>query len=226
MDFNNPVSVAYSKMSIESFKPVEDLIEIIPIQCITPKDFKWVDKVDQYGIGPALDASIAGKELYFWPTLIYMKNKHREWTEGEKACFSSHFKLWYQNDDRWIIMEHDAYLLDEDKFRKDFARMNNYDIWMPGIAVEFYSMSRKFLNHLYNKIDEGWHTIPYGPMAFLEKLWKDSQFSNLVPKNGDNRLLSDGSNSCITQAYSDSLGLTLEHTHKPSRESQTNFFYF
>ena len=225
MDFNNPVSISYSKKSIESFKCVEDLIEIIPTQCVVPKDLKWIDKVDQFGVGPTLDESVIGIELVYWPHHV-LKSGNRNWSDPEKCCFASHVKLWLQQikSSRFIILEHDAYLINEAKFRKDFERMDEFDLWMPGIAVECYSLSLNFSRYLVTMkmIDQNWNTISCGPMGHLVKISK--QWNTLIPKDGRKNLLNDDTKSPVTQIYSKSLGITLDHKLDTKYEDMPNLF--
>lgn len=221
MDFDNPVSVAYSKMSIESFKPVEDLIEIIPIQCTKPKDLVWIDEVDQWGVGPMIE--IEGLKFSFWPHQL-LRSGDRDWTEIEKSVVASHLKLWLKNEKkRFIIMEHDAYLLDEQKFRKDFNTINDYGVWMPGIAMECYSLSNKFKEYIRWYIeDKKWNTFSSGPMGYIEKLSRE--WKRIFPKDGKKNLLNDGSKAPVTQLYSKSLGITLDHLLPHKYEDQPNLY--
>jgi len=223
MDFNNPVSVAYSKMSIESFKSVEDLIEIIPTQCVVPSDLKWIDKVDQFGVGPTLEESVCGMELVYWPHHV-IRNGNRPWSDPEKCCFASHCKLWLKEEDRFIILEHDAYLTDPEKFRKDFKQIDDYGIWMPGVAVECYSLSSDFQRYLidYKMKKEQWNTVAGGPMGHILKIGK--QWKSLHPKNGNKNLLNNNSKAPVTQIYSKSLGITLDHQLEVEYAKKHNLF--
>ena len=221
MDLDNPVSVAYSKMSIESFKPVEDLIEIIPYQCTRPKDIEWIDDVDRWGVGPLFE--VEGHKFSIW-TQQLLRSGHRNFTESEKATIVSHLRLWLKpEEEQFIILEHDAYLLDEQKFRKDFSKMDRYGVWMPGIALECYSFSPMFKEYLTWKMTIGeWNTFASGPMGYLEKVCK--QWVCKWPMNGKNLLQNDGSNACVTQIYSKELGITIDHTLKIDYSTQKNIF--
>lgn len=221
MDFNNPVSVAYSKMSIESFKPVEDLVEIVPIQCTKPKDLVWIDEVDQWGVGPMI--KVGEFKFSFWPHQV-LRSGNRNFTETEKAVIISHLKLWLKEEDkRFIIMEHDAYLTNEKKFRKDFERMNEYGVWMPGIAMECYSLSPNFMQHMKWYIEwKSWNTFSGGPMNYIEKLSR--QWNRLWPAAGKKNLLTDNTEAPVTQIYSKSLGITLDHLISDKYEDQPNLY--
>src|SRR6056300_797664 len=221
MDFNNPVSVSYSKMSIESFKCVEDLIEIIPIQCTKPKDLVWIDEVDQWGVGPMIE--IEGLKFSFWPHQV-IRSGDRDWTKIEKAVVVSHLKLMLKEEqERFIIMEHDAYLTDEEKFRSDFKRMTNYAIWMPGIAMECYSISNKFKDYMkWFIVEKNWNTFAGGPMGYIEKISRE--WKRLWPKDGRKNLLTDNSSAPVTQIYSKSLGVTIDHLLPDKYAEQPNLF--
>lgn len=133
VDFNNPLSVKYSEHSIESFKRVSDIINIVPIQCITPSTLPNITIDDKY-------------------------NR----TATEKAVLFSHYHLIKQiaNGTQIIIMEHDAYLWPDrvDNFRDSITKIDQLDMWNCGVAIECYSMSveaaQEFCKIIENEIEK------------------------------------------------------------------------
>jgi hypothetical protein len=226
MDFNNPVSVEYSKKSIESFKCVSDLIEIIPYQCTTPKDLVWRDnEKDQHGFGPLLDPSVCGVKLSFVPS---NPKKGGSFTQPEIAGLVSHYKLWRKQataKERFIILEHDAYILNEEKFRALFEALkflpdapiarrygHCFAYWNIGIAVECYSLHPQLAEYILwrtTRKDNPFNTIHGGPMAMLfnHTIW----WRSIYPQDGMDRKLTSGGSAPVTQLYSKELGITMDH---------------
>lgn len=220
MDFNNPVSIAYSKKSIETFKPVQDLIEIIPIQCCVPADLEWIDNQDQWGNSPSLDPCVCGI-----PFTFYQDSKKRScWSYTEISAFISHYRLWAkqaETPERFIVLEHDAYLKDEQQFRKLFKYLQEddslkhkplYGLWNIGIAVECYSIARplaEFIRHKITRAVDPWSTINMGPMGMLwvfSKYWR-----SIYPADGMKNKLINGEDAPVTQMYSPKLDITIDH---------------
>jgi len=229
VDFNNPVSMHYSKMSIESFRPIKDIIEIIPLQCCTPKDLKWIDKKDQWGNSPSLDPSVCGAPLTFHNT----DPKKIGWSETEIACFISHYRLWRKQatrKDRFIILEHDAYLRDEQQFRNLFNYLKEdhlhkplFGWWAIGIAVECYSISRplaEFIQYKMTRKDNPWSTINMGPMGML---WSFSRYwRTIYPADGMKNKLTNGQDAPVTQMYSNKLDITIDHGSQYKQDHYRN----
>lgn len=139
VDLNNPLSVEYSKRSIETFNPVNHLLEIIPFQCFTP-------------------ATIPTDN-------VYKDKKNR--TLFEQACFASHYYLVKKlsEGENFIIMEHDAYLRPDkiDAFTSLLQDIDNYYTFNLGIANEFYKLSAPVARRYVSIVNK--RKMTGGPMA-------------------------------------------------------------
>ena len=100
VDFDNPVSVSYSKISQDSFRPAIEkgyISEIIPVQAVTPKNLHKYE------------------DMFNWETdLTQISGYDKKITPTEKSGNISHWLLMKQaseTDERFFIMEHDALML-------------------------------------------------------------------------------------------------------------------
>jgi len=171
-DYRNPISVAYSKIALETWKPVKN-VEVERFQCYTPDtltdapfDINW----GRY--------SSAGK---------YKKVRH-EITPTEKACLTSMFHWWKhvaETDERVIILEHDAYVTNPKKMIQLIDDMNEKDIWIPGMAMECCSMSPRFAKYCMKKWLGVREQVDAGPMA---ELWTALEEWTRVLERKDGKL--------------------------------------
>src|SRR6056300_274322 len=93
-DLNNPTSVRYTEIAIESWKPVSEL-DIEVIQCQTPDTIEVLE------------------ELYNWQPLLHNLQDGKESTKSERAGDISHWQLIKRRAEsrsRFFVMEHDSYL--------------------------------------------------------------------------------------------------------------------
>lgn len=139
VNLNNPVSVKYHKHSLKSFEAVKDILEIVPIQCYTPDTL---------------------------PTDYVYKEKNSR-TLYEQACFASHFHLVKRlsKGEKFIIMEHDAYLWPE-RINAFYELMNQkemYSAFYLGISNEFYTLDKGIAALYVEKVVEG--KLSGGPMT-------------------------------------------------------------
>ena len=158
-DFNNPVSVQYTNIAMKSFEPVFDLIEIIKVQCFVP------DTIDACPFDFRISRVSHAKKY---------KGQNREIPPGERACLTSHINQWFEqaaSSERFIIMEHDAYLRDEGKFRALFAQIENFEMWNCGIAMECYSLSYRFARYCRLYWEDVDYEVTSGPMGELFYLY-------------------------------------------------------
>ena len=177
MDFDNPVSIEYSEKSFESFQHVSDLIRIEPFQCTVPSDliFDTTGRKDEWGFSPFLEKSVVGMDLTFPEKVEFGKKDDysRVGTSQEKAALISHLRLLQtaaRTKDRIFVLEHDAYLKDQDAFRRLFdVYFHKSDYFNVGIAVECYSLSNKFASWM---VDNHNTTMLEGPMGFLHRHYK------------------------------------------------------
>ena len=201
VDFNNPISVSYSQHSINSFKPVRDLIDIIPVQCVVP------DTLPQ--------------------DRFYGDSKER--TVYEQSCFCSHYSLVKRRltGEKFFIMEHDAYLWPQDEriFRKFIQTYLKYEIFYLGIANEFYYLSDIMCKNYVKALEDG--SINGGPMTHValvyEKCVKNTSTKILWPMKGqvnricfsnsiDSAILGEGEvyRAPVTQHMNLSVGSTIK----------------
>jgi len=153
-DFNNPVSMAYSKLAMKSWEPVKG-VEVERWQCYTPDTLDSAPFEIQWG-----RYSSAGK---------YKKDKH-EITPTEKACLTSMFHWWKhtaETGERVIILEHDAFVRDPDSLSGWIENMHTFDLWNTGIAMECASLSPYFAKYCMKKWLTVGDVIDAGPMAEL-----------------------------------------------------------
>lgn len=172
-DLGNPLSVAYSKVSLDTWTDVKS-VDIQRVQCVTPA---------------TLESEPYSNELSWAETLRMpwkITSQARYFTPSEKSCFTSMFKLWVkqaETSDRFLILEHDAYVRDAKKLNSLLEKIHSYDVWLPGIALETVSMSQRFamdfVDHIHrSKIDLG----PMGLMKeFFEEYYKKPNKRNLWP---------------------------------------------
>lgn len=130
VDFDNPLSMEYSEISLRSFEPLDDILDIELVQCFKPDTLpdNWA-------------------RMGHWRSFQYLNNNGIV----AEAIFSSHLNLLRsQEDERIIVMEHDAYIYPDrvDILRELLNDIDSYDIWMPGACMEFYSLS----THMIDKV--------------------------------------------------------------------------
>ena len=162
VDFDNPVSMKYMELSLKSFKPLSDILEITPVQCTKPETLPIRVKADEDRPSYLRENERTFDRFFggdFEDNPVYQSIMH------------SHFKLWkelVESEDRLIIMEHDAALINEYIIRKHLENFMLFDIFMPGACMEFYSMSPRWakmlIDHLLNFPKSKRLSGPYGVM--------------------------------------------------------------
>ena len=136
-DLNNPVSVKYTEIALESWSK-QSLLDIEVIQCYTPDTISELEP------------------LYNFQTLLQKLQKGAESTKSERACDISHWQLVKkraESEERFFVMEHDSYLEDVDEFKRqfDFTMEHGLDWANLGLYMSCYSFSRRcaiFMNNL------------------------------------------------------------------------------
>ena len=153
-DLNNPISVAYSKIAMATWKDVKN-VEVERWQCYTPATIDDAPFKINWG-----RYSSAGK---------YSKDKH-EITPTEKACLTSMFHWWKHiadTDETVIILEHDAFVRDPKALSGWVKQLNTFDLWNPGIAMECAALSPRFAKYCMKKWLKVGDVVDAGPMAEL-----------------------------------------------------------
>lgn len=159
-DFDNPLSMRYLELSLKSFEPVKDIINITPVQCNTPANtpmtypaIKRPFKEEDYANLPSwIDLNDPKDELYE----RHIGGAFYDMPEYSAIAYS-HLKLIKRiaEGEPIAIMEHDAALINEESLR---AMIDEYwgevDFFMPGTCMEFYGISQRFAaaiyDHMYN----------------------------------------------------------------------------
>lgn len=171
-DLNNPISVAYSKIALDTWKEVKN-VEVERFQCYTPATLETADFNINWG-----KYSSAGK---------YKKNRH-EITPTEKSCLTSMFHWWKhiaETGENVIILEHDAYVTNPKKLMDLVDFIPESDLWCPGIAMECCTLSPHFAQYCMKKWLKLQDRIDAGPMA---ELWTAiGEYKKMLAKD-DNKL--------------------------------------
>lgn len=162
-DFDNPLSMRYLDLSLKSFEPVKDIVNITPVQCNTHFN---TPKYHPEILRPFKDEDYAN--LPSWIDLDdptdWLRARHIGGAFYDTAEYGaiaySHLKLIKRiaEGEPIAIMEHDAALINEESFR---AMIDEYwgevDFFMPGTCMEFYGMSSRLAadtyEHMYNLPD-------------------------------------------------------------------------
>tara|TARA_R110000868_G_scaffold9000_3_gene45578 strand:- start:8991 stop:9737 length:747 start_codon:yes stop_codon:yes gene_type:complete len=236
-DLTNPVSVSYTEVAMKSFEPVSDLIEIIRLQCYKP------DTLNQCTAKFSI-SDISSAKKY--------QGQNRLIPPAEKACLTSHVDLWFKQADtseRFIIMEHDAYLRDPSKFRSLFSKIDDFEIWNCGIAMECYSITRRFARYgilYWSDPDKQITSGPMGELFFiytklhrsryhltsgiLPVLWPTVYMKNQIvsTKGGDPRTtIRHGKfeSAPVTQCYDGTIGSTIDRNQPINKRSNPDVEY-
>jgi len=169
-DFNNPLSMRYLELSLKSFEPVSDIVNITPVQCTTPDTLpirfeKNQEPIPFYVAKDGVDYLHA---RFFGGTFcdheIHNSIMHSQFVLIERIA----------KGEPIAIMEHDAALINEDSFRYMIDQYwGEVDIFMPGTCMEFYGLSQryaeKFVELMYNfPYTDNRVSGPFGAMLHLE----------------------------------------------------------
>jgi hypothetical protein len=168
-DLNNPTSVRYTEIAIESWKPVSEL-DIEVIQCQTPDTIEVLE------------------ELYNWQPLLHNLQDGKESTKSERAGDISHWQLIRRranNKGRFFVMEHDSYLLDADEFKRqfNFGMEHGLDYMNCGLFMSCYSFSPRCAKYINELLLEKAFPLNGGPYGCVERLVK----TFLTHKNKNDR---------------------------------------
>lgn len=149
-DFNNEVSMRYVELSLESFKPVEDLVTITPIQCTTPATLPIRYPARQQP-EPFYIGQFEGD---------YVRARHYGGTFCDDPLYNcvmhSHMQLVKRiaEGEELAIMEHDAALINPDSFREMFEMFWGCELFIPGACMEFWSCSQQFARWMFDLMED------------------------------------------------------------------------
>lgn len=157
-DLNNPVSVRYTEIALESWSK-QDILDIEVIQCYTPD-------------------TIADLEpLYNWKPLLHGMQRGQMSTKSERAGDISHWQLIKkraESDARFYVMEHDSYLLDADEFKRqfDFTMKNGLAYANSGMFMSCYTLSKSAAVYMNDLLLNRAFPLNGGPYGCIERLVK------------------------------------------------------
>jgi hypothetical protein len=165
---NNPISMEYHELSKKSFEPVNDIIEIVPFEAITPHHSDFEEHESRYN----------WQHLLSHDSIRNSKDFKKPHSPTERAGMCSHWELIRQRsltDEPFFVTEHDTYLIPEkeDSFRQSLELWEDYDLHYANIGLYMgcYSLSRTFAEQatllLNNKFP-----INGGPYGCMERLFK------------------------------------------------------
>lgn len=214
VDFNNPISLEYSKHSLLSFTPALDSINIIPVQCTTPNTLPNININPKYKRTPT-----------------------------EKAVLFSHYNLIKRiaNGEKCIIMEHDAYLWPDkvEVFKQQLEMIDDVSLWSCGVAIECYTLSKDTAAEFCDIIENHLYDYHPGPMYLIhlagDRGCKKENKQALWPLKGNTNKVCLGSSSTqslngnglvfdapVTQHVMQSVGVTIEKSNNWKYTPQNN----
>lgn len=166
VDRNNPVSDEYAKISRKSFQPLIDdgTLEFIDFPAITPEHPDFEDIISRYEWRPSLMVGDHGSTEDHSPT--------------EKAGMCSHWELMRmqgETEERFLIMEHDSYLLDEKVFRDMLEFIEDRGVCYAniGLFMGCYTFSTHCARWQYELLRDQKFWINSGPYGVVERLFRN-----------------------------------------------------
>ena len=157
-DLNNPVSVQYTEIALESWSK-QDILDIEVIQCYTPDTISELEP------------------LYNWQPLLHGMQRGKMSSPSERAGDISHWQLIKKRAEsrsRFYVMEHDSYLLDADEFKRqfDFTMEHGLSYANHGLFMSCYSLSRVAAIYMYDLLVNQAFPLNGGPYGCMERLVK------------------------------------------------------
>lgn len=157
-DFNNPVSMEYTEIALESWENT-NIFDIELVQCYTP------DTIGEL------------EQKFNWQSLLSTIQIGSKSTSSERAGDISHWEMMRkraESDERFFVMEHDAYLLDEDRFKEmlEFTLKYDLDYSNLGLFMSCYSFSKEAATGMYDLLVNEKFPLNGGPYGCVERLVK------------------------------------------------------
>jgi len=157
-DLNNPVSVQYTEIALESWSK-QDILDIEVIQCYTPDTISELEP------------------LYNWKPLLHGMQRGKMSSPSERAGDISHWQLIKkraESRERFYVMEHDSYLLDADEFKRqfDFTMEHGLSYANHGLFMSCYSLSRVAAIYMHDLLVNQAFPLNGGPYGCMERLVK------------------------------------------------------
>ena len=168
-DLNNPTSVKYTEIALESWRK-QNILDIEVVQCYTPDTISELEP------------------LYNWQPLLQKMQLQSISTPSERAGDISHWRMIRnrtQSRERFYVMEHDSYLLDPDEFKRqiDFTMEHGLDYANHGLFMSCYSFSRRCALFMHDLLVNQAFPLNGGPYGCVERLVK----TYLTHKNKNDR---------------------------------------
>lgn len=172
---DNPVSMEYHELSKKSFERVNDIIEIIPFDAITPYHEDFEEHESRYN----------WKQSLMKYDLVKGHIRHKDekpHSPTERAGMCSHWELMRlrkETQERFWVTEHDTYLIPEHenvfRYLIDIVKNRNIDYANIGLFMGMYSFNRHMAHFGYDMLTRAKpETFPIncGPYGVLERLFK------------------------------------------------------
>jgi hypothetical protein len=161
-DFNNPISMAYSKVALKTWEPIKN-VKVERWQCYTPDTLDSATFEVPWG-------KYSSASKYSKP------GKAHKITLTEKACLTSMFHWWKhiaESGEKVIILEHDAFVRHPEKLNSMLEDWKDWDVWCPGIAAECIYINQDMAKFMMRDWLEFKRTIDAGPLAEIHtKIWQ------------------------------------------------------
>jgi len=175
-DFNNPVSMQYTEIALESWENT-NIFDIELVQCYTPNT---IDELESN---------------FNWKPLLSTIQIGSESTSSERAGDISHWEMIRkraESNERFFVMEHDAYLLDEDRFKEmfDFTIEHDLDYSNLGLFMSCYSFSKEASWGIYDLLTNKGFPLNGGPFGCVERLVKT--YMDRYPSDKQYRFMTHG----------------------------------
>lgn len=160
-------SEKYAEISRESFKNLIDdgTLEFETFDAITPEHPDFEEIASQYEWRPSL-------------AVMDSQKNPDDHSPTEKAGMCSHWELMRQqgeSEERFLIMEHDTYLVNEKEFRNLLGYIEAKDICYAniGLFMGCYSFTTHCAKWQYELLSKQRFWINGGPYGVLERLFKN-----------------------------------------------------
>ena len=153
-DLNNPISVKYTEIALESWQK-QNILDIEVVQCYTPDTISELES------------------LYNWQPLLHNMQLKKHSTKSERAGDISHWQMIKKRTEsmeRFYVMEHDSYLEHPDEFKRqwEFTMEHGLDYANHGLFMSCYSFSRRCAIFMHDLLVNQEFPLNGGPYGCVE----------------------------------------------------------
>lgn len=171
----------YTEIALKSWENT-NIFDIELVQCYTP------DTIGEL------------ESKFNWQTLRQKMQEGKESTPSERAGDISHWEMMRkraESDERFFVMEHDAYLLDEDQFKRqlEFTLQRGLDWANLGLFMSCYSFSKEAATVMYNLMTRRAFPLNGGPYGCVERLVKT--YMDVYPSDKQYRFMTHTQNDKV-----------------------------